>query len=242
MRRALLLLVMLCLAVPAQARPMDPATQRQLLALFTRYNRAIEAGNLEQAMALRTDDVRAAVTPHLQSPKDRADFLADAREMVPDQMQVRHASINDAGDKALLILLASKLVSGRQAQDEFDLAFARQGGAWKLAGMGSAPGPADVKRCPDQTAQPASAYAGGQPVSLAGRIERVLFLPDHTLVLLTAGDTEVCAFLPDRAALRQHGMDPAIIQPWRVAAISGVAAKSDPQKVLVNNIEVHEQN
>jgi ketosteroid isomerase-like protein len=241
MRRALLLLVMLCLAVPAQARPMDPATQRQLLAVFTRYDRAIEAGNIDRAMALRTDDVRAAVTPHLQNTKDRADFLVDSREMVPDQMQVRHASINDAGDKALLILLASKMVSGQQAQDEFDLAFARQGGEWKLAGMLSAPGPADVKRCPDQSSQPASAYTGGQTVSLAGRIERVLFLPDHTLVLLTAGDTEVCAFLPDRAALRQHGMNPAIIQPWRVVAISGVAEKNDPQKVLVNNIEVHEQ-
>lgn len=242
MRRALLLLVMLCLALPAQARPMDPATQRQLLAVFTRYNRAIEAGNIDQAMALRTDDVRAAVMPHLQSPNDRANFLAEAREMVPDQLQIRHASINDAGDKALLILLASKMVSGQQAQDEFDLAFARQGGEWKLAELGSAPGPADVKRCPDQSAQPASAYAGGQTVSLAGRIERVFFLPDHTLVLLTAGDTEVCAFLPNRATLRQHGMDPAIIQPWRVAAISGVAENADPQKVLVNNIEVHEQN
>ena len=242
MRRALLLLVMLCLAIPAQARPMDPATQQQLLAVFTSYNRAIEAGNIDQAMALRTDDVRAAAMPHLQSPQDRADFLVDARQMVPDQMQVRHASINNAGDKALMILLASKAVSGQQAQDEFELAFTRQGGEWKLGGLGSAPGPADVKRCPDQSAQPASAYSGGQPVSLAGRIERVLFLPDHTLVLLTAGDTEVCAFLPDSAALRQHGMDPTIIQPWRVAAISGVAAKSDPQKVLVDNIEVHEQN
>ena len=242
MRRALLLLVMLCLAIPAQARPMDPTTQQQLLALFTSYNRAIEAGNLDQAMALRTDDVRTAATPHLQSPKDRDDFLANAREMVPDQMQVRHASINDAGDKALIILLASKAVSGQQAQDEFELAFNRQGGEWKLGAVGSAPGPADIKRCPDQSAQPVSAYSGGQPVSLAGRIERVLFLPDHTLVLLTTGDTEVCAFLPDSAALRQHGMDPTIIQPWRVATISGVAAKSDPQKVLVDNIEVHEQN
>ena len=242
MRRALLLLVMLCLAIPAQARPMDQATQRQLLAMFTSYNRAIEAGNIDQAMALRTDDVRTAAMPHLQSPQDRADFLADAREMVPDQMQVQHASINDAGDKALMIVLASKAVAGQQAQDEFDLAFTRQGSEWKLGGLGSAPGPADIKRCPDQSAQPASAYSGGQPVSLAGRIERVLFLPDHTLVLLTTGDTEVCAFLPDSAALRQHGMDPTIIQPWRVATISGVAAKSDPQKVLVDNIEVHEQN
>jgi hypothetical protein len=241
MRRALLLLVMLCLAIPAHARPLNPAMQRQLLATFMRYNRAIDAGNIEQAMALRTDDVRSAVTPHLQSPKDRADFLVDAREMVPDQMQLRHASINAAGDKALLILLANKMVSGKQEQDEFDLSFARQGGEWRLGVLAAAPGPADVKRCPDQSVQPASAYAGGQTVSLAGRIERVSFLPDHTLVLLTAGGTEVCAFLPDRAVLQQHGLDPAIIQPWRVAAITGVAAKSDPQKVLVNNITVHEQ-
>lgn len=238
MRRALLLLVTLCLAIPAQARPMDPATQRQLLALFARYNRAIDAGNIDEAIALRTDAVRTALTPHLQTPQDRAAFLVDAREMVPDRVQVRHAGINDAGDRALLILLASKTVSGQPQQDEFDLAFARQGGVWKLSGMASAPGPADIKRCPNQIAQPASAYAGGPTVSLTGRIETVSFLPDHTLVLLTAGGTEVCAFLPNRAALQRHGMNPAIIQPWRVVDISGVAQRSDPQKILVNNITV----
>jgi hypothetical protein len=242
MGRALFLLVMLCLAVPAQARPLEPAMQRQLLAVFTRYNRAIEAGNIDQAMALRTDAVRAALTPQLQSPNERAAFLADAREMVPEQMQFRHAAINDAGDKALLVLLANKTVSGKQEQDEFDLSFARQSGEWKLGWLAATPGPGDIKRCPDQSYQPVSAYAGGQTVSLAGRIERVAFLPDHTLVLLTAGDTEVCAFLPDRTTLRQHGLDPAIIQPWRVVNISGVADKTDPQKVLVNNITVHAES
>ncbi len=242
MRRALLLLVMFWLAVPAQARPLESAMQRQLLAVFARYNRAIEAGNIDQAMALRTDAVRAALAPHLQAPNDRAAFLADAREMVPEQMQFRHAAINDAGDKALVILLANKTVSGKQEQDEFDLGFERQGSEWKLGWLAAGPGPADIKRCPDHSYQPVSAYAGGQTVSLAGRIERVAFLPDHTLVLLTAGDTEVCAFLPDSAALRQHGLDPAIIQPWRVANISGVAEKTDPQKVLVNNITVHAED
>lgn len=241
MRRALLLPVMLCLAIPAQARSMDTATQQQLLALFTRYNHAIAAGNIEQAMALRSDAIRTALTPHLQSPQDRAGFLADAREMIPDHVQIRHAGVNKAGDRALLIVLADKTVSGRPEEDEFDLAFARQRGGWRLAAMEAVPGPADIKRCTDQSAQPVSAYSGGQPVSLAGRIERVLFLPGHTLVLLTAGDTEVCAFLPDRAALRQHGMDPAIMQPWRVVDLSGVAANNNPQKVLVNNITVREE-
>lgn len=242
MRRALLLLVMLCLAIPARARPMDAATQQQLLGLFTRYNRAVQAGNVDEAMALRTDEVRTALTPHLQSAQDRASFVADAREMVPDQLQVLHTGVSDTGDRALVVLLATKMVSGQQQQDEFDLGYVRQGGQWRLAGMAAVPGPADIKRCADQTAQPASAYAGGQTVTLTGRIERVLFQPDHTLVLLTAGDSEVCAFLPDRAALRQHGMDASIIQPWRVAEISGVASTSNPQKVLVNNITVRRED
>jgi hypothetical protein len=37
-------------------------------------------------------------------------------------------------------------------------------------------------------------------------------------------------------------LDPAIIQPWRVVNISGVADKTDPQKVLVNNITVHAES
>jgi hypothetical protein len=76
-------------------------------------------------------------------------------------------------------------------------------------------------------------------VSLAGRIERVDFMPDHTLVVVLVGNTETCAFLPDRAALQQHGLDPATLQPFRFAEITGVAHRTDKQKVMVNNITVH---
>ena len=240
MRRSLLsVATLLLLAAPAAAAPMAPPQQQQLLGLFNRYNRAIEAGNLDQALALRTTAAQTALGQSFKTPNDRTEFLSASRAMVPDRVQVLHASINDPGDKALLVLLASKIVSGRQEQEEFDLAFVKEAGAWKLGPVAEAPGPADIKRCPDQSNQSASAYQGGNPVSFAGRIERADFLPGHTLLLLVTGDTEVCAFLPDRAALQQHGLDPAIIQPWRVAEISGVAEKTDPQKVIVNNITVH---
>lgn len=240
MRRTLIALATLLLvAASASAEPMAPSQQQQLLVLFQRYNRAIEAGDVNQALALRTQAVQTALTSHLNTPQERTDFLNTSREMVPERLQPLHASVNDSGDKALLVLLATKTVSGRPVQDEFSLGFAREDGVWKLGGMAAGPGPADIKRCPDRTYQPVSAYAGGSNVSLAGRIENVEFLPDHTLVLLAAGDTEICAFLPDRAALQQHGLNPAIIQPWRVADISGVAAKTNPQKVMVNNITVH---
>ena len=238
-RTRVALATILVLAGSASAEPMARSQQEQLLVLFQRYNRAIEAGDVNQAIALRTQAVRTELTPHLDTPQERADFLNASREMLPERQQPLHASLNGSGDKALLILLVTKTVSGHPVQDEFDLGFAREGSVWKLGDMAAGPGPADIKRCPDRNYQPVSAYAGGSAVSLAGRIESVDFLPDHTLVLLASGATEVCAFLPDRAALQQHGLNPAIMQPWRVADISGVAEKTDPQKVMVNNITVH---
>ena len=238
-RTLLAMAALLLLAAPASAEPMAPSQQQQLLVLFERYNRAIEAGDVNQALALRTQAVQTALTPHLDTPQERADFLNAAREMVPERLQPLHASVNNSDNKALVVLLATKTVSGHPVQGEFEVGFAREGSVWKLGDMAAGPGPADIRRCSDRNYQPLSAYSGGFDVSLTGRIESVDFLPDHTLVLLATGATEVCAFLPDRAALEQHGLNPAIIQPWRVADISGVAEKTDPQKVMVNNITVH---
>ena len=240
MRRYLLIVAtLLPLAAPAAARPLDAAQQQQLLAVFAHYNRALVAGNLDQALALRTAAAQTALTQQFKTPNDRTNFLNEAREMVPDQVQVMHASVNEAGDKALLVLLAGKTISGRLAQEEFDLSFTQEGGVWKLGATEVAPGPDEIKRCPDQSYQPPSAYQGGNSVTFEGRIERAEFLPDHTLVLLMTGETEVCAFLPNSTTLQQHGLNPAIIQPWRIAEISGVAERSNPQKVMVNNITVH---
>ena len=159
--------------------------------------------------------------------------------MVPDRLELRHASVNDAGDKALLIVWADKTTASGPVRSELDMAFVKEGGAWKLGDLALGPGPADIKRCANPADEPISAYDTGHAVSLVGRIERVDFLTDHTLVVVLSGTTETCAFLPDRAALQQHGLDPAILQPYRVAEITGVAHRGDPQKVMVNNITVH---
>lgn len=239
MRRTLLALTMLpLLGSAASAHPIDHALEQQLLGLFQRYNHTIAGGELNQALALRTDAVQSSIAGQLKTPQDRNEFLNESREMVPEHVQVVHAAVNDAGNQAVLILLASKTLAGHQEQDEFDVEFARQGNGWRLGALAASPGPADIKRC-NQTVQPVSAYQNGRPVSLAGRIEQVEYRPDHTLLLLVSGGTEVCAFLPARTALQQHGLNPGIMQPWRIATISGVAEQSNPQEVLVNDITVH---
>jgi hypothetical protein len=244
MRRWLIAMASLALMVPfagsfASARPMDGATQQQLLGLYSRYNQAVAAGHLDQALALRTEAVRAALTQQFKTPKDRQDYLANASQMVPERVELRHASISDAGDKALLIVWADKSAGAGPVQSELDLSFVREGGGWRIGDLAIGPGPADIKRCRDPSFQPISAYDTSHSVALVGRIERVDFLPDHTLAVVLAGDTETCAFLPTQAALQQHGLDPATLQPYRFVEISGVAARGDAQKVMVNNITVH---
>lgn len=234
-----LLVAWLAVGSAARAAPMEGPLQQQLLALYHRYNAAITAGKLETALSLRSTAVRTALAAQLKTAKDQQDYLAGAKEMVPDRLELRHASVGDTGDKALLIVLADKHLTAGQVQNELDMGFVKEGGVWKLGDLVQGPGPADINRCRDPSFQPISAYDTSKAVSLAGRIERVDFLPDHTLVVLLAGNTETCAFLPDRATLQQHGLNPAILQPYRVADITGVAAKDNAQKVMVNNITVH---
>lgn len=236
---ALLLMVPLAATV-AWGRPMDGPLQQELLALYDRYNKDIAAGNLDAALALRASTVRTALEQQLKTPKDRDDYLAGARDLVPTRLEVRHASVDNSTERARLIAWADKATSSGQAQNELDIGFVRENGTWKLGDLVLGPGPADIKHC-NTGYEPISAYDTSHPVSLAGRIERVDFMPDHTLVVVLSGTSETCAFMPDRAVLQQHGLDPAILQPYRIAEIAGVANRSDPQKVMVNNITVHEE-
>jgi hypothetical protein len=243
MRRWLVMLAAVVLIAPSAAglawgRPMDGALQQQLQALYSHYNQAITAGHLDAALALRSTAARAALEQQFKTPKDRQDYLAGASQLVPERLELRHASVNDAADKALLIAWADKATASGQVQSELDIGFVKEGGVWKLGDLAMGPGPADIKRC-NPSYEPVGAYDTSHGVALVGRIERVDSLADHTLVVVLSGNTETCAFLPDRAALQQHGLDPAILQPYRVAEITGVAHRIDPQKVMVNNITVH---
>jgi len=224
-------------AGPAWGRPMDGALQQELMAVYHRYNQAVAAGHLDAALAIRSSAVRTALEQRLKTLKDRDDYLAGARDLVPDKLELRHASVDDSTEKALLIAWAEKVTPSGPVQNELDIGFVREDGVWRLGDLVLGPGPVDIKHC-NPAYEPVSAYDMSRPVSLAGRIERVDFLPDHTLIVVMSGGTETCAFLPDRVTLQQHGLDPGILQPYRIAEIAGVANQGDAQKVMVNNITV----
>jgi hypothetical protein len=159
--------------------------------------------------------------------------------MVPDRLEPRHASVDVMGDKALLVVLADKNTGSGQTQSELDLSFVKEAGAWKLGDVAFGPGPAEIRRCTDTAFEPAAAFDTSHPVSLVGRIESVDFQPAGSMIKVLMGNVESCVFLPARDVMRQRGLDPSTLQAYRVAEVTGAAARDNAQKVMVDSITVH---
>jgi hypothetical protein len=241
-------------AAPAcLAKPLDPALQQQLLGIYDSYNRAVTAGKLPDAMALRSAATRAEMQKELKTPKDRQEFLAMGKAMVPDTVEVRHATIDAAGDHAQLLLLIAKTFPpgkavpgapppGSTQHAELTLNFVKQSAGWAFDEQIFGGDPTAIVACKDQRYEPAAAYDTGKTVSMGGPIVRVDFQPDHTLVVIRVTDEENCVFLPARDELLKHGLDPAKLVPYAIVEIEGSPHRSDKQKVMADSLTVQPEN
>jgi hypothetical protein len=63
---------------------------------------------LPHALALRTAEVRTQAQKELATAKAKSEMLAMAKMMVPDSLEVLHATINRSGDKAQILTVATK--------------------------------------------------------------------------------------------------------------------------------------
>ena len=255
MRRWFIVLSALLLTVPpvSLAKPLDPALQQQLLARYDGHNQAIAAGKLQDALAIRTAQTRASAKKEMSTAKGRQEFLAMAKLMIPDKLEVLHTSINAAGDKARLVTVASKTFPpGRQIpggpppgttiRNELTLNFARQGNVWKLDDLLYGMDPAQVVACKDDRNEPTEAYDPDKDVSIGGPITRVDFQPDYTLVVIRVVDEENCAFLPNREEIASHGLDPAKLVPYAIVEMNASPHRTNKQKVLIENLAILDED
>lgn len=244
---------LLAAAPPSLARPLDPALQQQLLALYDSYNKAIAAGKLSDALALRSAAARAQAQKEMKTAKDRQEFLAMAKLMIPDTVEVRHATISAAGDKAQVLTVVSKTFPpgkpipnapppGSTAHSELTLSFARQGNAWTLDDLLYGPDPASIVACKDDRNEPMAAYDPDKDVSIGGPIVRVVFQPDYTLIVVRVMDEENCAFLPNRAEIASHGIDPARLVPYAIVDMTASPHRTNQQKVLIEHIRIVDED
>lgn len=254
MHRRLLILAALCAAAPAMAAQLDPALQQQLLGIYDDYNKALLAGKVTDAMKLRSASVRAEAQKEMPTEAARQRFLAMARTMVPDSLQVMHATTNAAGSKASIITIAAKTMPknmkptpggpkpGSTQHAEVTLSFVKEGTAWKLDDQTFGFDPSTIKPCKDEKFEP-SAYDTDRTVSMGGPIVRVDFQSDHTLVVVRVTDEENCAFLPDnKEGLLKKGLAPDKLVPYAIVEIEGSPHKTDEQKVLANKLTVRDED
>ncbi|MBS0639109.1 MAG: hypothetical protein JSS43_04505 [Proteobacteria bacterium] len=238
------------LAGPAAAAALDPALQSQLLVLYDRYNKAISAGNMKEAMALRTAATQAQFQAELKrSPKAQANLLAMARDMTPETVEPLRGSLSNDGKTATIVTLGSKTVPanlkikdgpkpGSVVKAEITLEFQKEGGGWKFANQTFGMDPSQIKVCTDETVEVITAYDQDRNLSFGGPIRRVDFKPDHTLLVIRVLDEENCAILPRRAELGKLGIKADALVPDTIVEMGGIPHKTDKQRAMVSSLRI----
>ena len=132
-------------AAPGRAAPLDAALQTQMLQLYDRFNQAIAAGKVDDAVALRSSEAKKAMRPYLATAAKRRELAAILTEGIPDTIDVKHGSFAKDGKSASILLLATKKAPAKMPKGgpppgsvmtmEMTLNFVMEGGQWKLFGF-----------------------------------------------------------------------------------------------------------
>lgn len=252
-RLALAIALVLGAAAAPQAAPLDPKLQRDLLAVYDTYAKAIAAGKVDAALATRTAAAKKRLQAALKNRRQRAELLEFAKQLNFERVEVVHAALAKSGSAATLMAIGTiripadaKMPPGAPAPGstvrmELTLDFAREGGQWRFDEQTLGGDPDRVQKCPSETFEPAGAYDRDRNVSLGGPVRRVAFEADHTLVVVRVLDEEHCAFLPPRAALGKSGFNPAQLVPYAIVSIQGSPHKTDSHKVWGAEISVSDE-
>ena len=223
------------LALPAAAQD---SLQRELADLLQRYFTAMNAGNVKEALELRTATSRAEIEKELANSKERAANLAMMRAMTPEQFEAQH--FERAASEAALYVIATKTFSpeiakaqGRKsARVEAIAQFRKEGESWRLDNLMLTGDPDKVKRSPDETYEPQSAFNMDRRTSISGRVVRTRFEADHSVVIVRVLDEEIVALLPSRKELEGYKFDFDDILPWRTVNVQGHLHKQNPLKLF----------
>jgi len=226
----------------AAAAALDPAVQASLLKIYDAYGKAMLAGQLDEALAMRSSEARQSMKDDLATAAGRKEVLDFGRHTVPDSFEVLHASLSKDGAKATIITLAHKKTpDGAVATSQLTLSFVNEGGAWKFGEPLFGRDPALSKHCPNPAYEPIDAFDQTRSTSLGGPIARVAFEADHTLVVVGGMDDETCVILPSRAALKAAGLDPDQLVPYAIVEFEGLPHKTDEQKAWAETFKIDEE-
>ena len=249
MRTLLACMLGLLLAATAVAAPVEPTQREAVLAVYAAWNKAIAAGKLNDALALRTADRRARFAPDIKTAAQRKQVTDLLKSMLPDSVEVLRASQSKDGTKITLNTVITMVVPanaprrqgapapGTKLQAEMALDFLREGGTWKFDNQTWGMDPSKVKPC-TATWAGMQVFEERENMSMGGQIRRVDFAADHTRVVIRMFDEENCVFLPSRARLTELGFNPDWIEPWAIIEIDAWPHRDDKQAVWAARVKI----
>lgn len=248
-----MLLATALLSPTANAAAPDPSIQAAAMAVYEQWNKAVAAGKLKEAMALRSAKVRAQLAAEAKTPAGEKQLREMLRQMAPETVEVVHAALNRDGSKLEIHTIVGKTMpkgikapgappAGTKLRNELTLAFVREGGAWKFDTQTWGMDPSKIKPCASTAFDGIAAFDDGSEMSMGGQIRRVAFNADHTLVVIRMFYEENCIFLPARTKLVELGMNPDVLEPWAIIEITAWPHQTDKQRVWAEALKVLEED
>jgi len=223
-------ILLLCTVMTNAARAQEHAEFTRLLESFYA---ASKGGDVDKILSFYTTDRQKELRSEIKKKEERKFFLLVARAQIPASYQVEHVAMPKDGQKATLYLLgefpAMPDIHRQKMRGEQMFSFKKEQGQWKIDRILELGDPDVVKRPSDLTYnyEDAKSEAYGQ---VAGRIVKVEFKEDHTLVLLRVLDEEIAVFLAKREVLIKAGAPLDEFAPWKMYEFTGHPHKSDKLK------------
>ncbi len=253
MRIFLACLLGLLLSMPAgRAAPPDPAQRDAALAVFHAWNKAIAAGRLDEAVALRSAAMRAQIAPDIATAAQRTQVLEFLKAMLPDTVDVERATQSKDGKKLTLHTVVGATVpkgaaspgappAGTRTRAELTLQFVREGGKWMFDNQTFGMDPDKIKPCANTAFEGMDAFEMRDNLTMGGQIRRIEFAADHTMLVIRMLDEENCIFLPSRARLTELGFDPDWLRNWAIVELAAWPHRADKQRFWAANLKVQDE-
>lgn len=209
--------------------------EKELKDVFDAYNGFAKAGDVDKMLALRTSEVEKEIRPQITKKQDREMFVMMGKAQVPDSYEVQHVQWSKDGTSAELYSLwhlppMKEIQRMKAAVVEVMVSFKKENGKWKLDNIMALGDPSQIKRPKDLVYDKKDADTDVTSASVAGRIVKLEFKPDHTLVMVRVMDEEIAVFLPPKATLEKAGMKFEDLAPWKMREFTGYPHKTDKLK------------
>jgi len=204
--------------------------EKELRNVFDTYNKYAQADNMKKMLSMLTSAMKEEITSQIKNREDRDYFVLVSKGQVPSSYEVQHITLSKDGNRAdmymLMHLPAMKEIDRKKTDMEAMVSFEKEKGTWKMEGITPLGDPSQIKRPKDLTYNKNDAD-DGQYGSVAGRIVKLEFKSNHTLIILRVIDEEIAVFLPPKKTLEGADVNLDDLAPWKMREFTGFPHKTD---------------